>query len=207
MNLVKSYHDYVHVYETNLDLEKLEDSCKKIKDYIVNGLTVQKTGEHNNRTFKAPITTRVYPDYNLTQFVLDQTHELYEVITRVSNKHITDWSTNWWVQCWLNWYEEGEFIHWHDHGATKPKSLHGFLCVHAKDSHTSYRLKDGTEFDVPSKDGNIIVTESDGDKHSTQPWKYQHPRITLAFDVVPEISIDAYKWQPNHWTPLLRLEK
>jgi len=201
MELVKSYHDYLHVYKTNLDLEKLEDSCKKIRDYIENGLDLNDIRIHN-----APMTTRVFQQYNFTQFVFDQTHEVYEAITRVANKHITDWSTNWWTQCWLNWYEEGEFIHWHDHGISQPKSLHGFICVHTKDSQTDYELKDGTKFSVPSKDGNIMVSTSDGDRHGTEPWKYQHPRITLAFDVAPEIDIEAYEWQPNHWTPLLRLE-
>ena len=201
MNLVKSYHNYLHVYKTNLDLKKLEDSCKQIKDYVQNALILK-----DDKQSYIPKSTRTFEQYNLTQFVFSQTHEVYEAITKVANKHITNWSTNWWTQCWLNWYQEGEFVHWHNHGISNPKSLHGFVCVHTKDSHTAYQLKDGTEFNVQSKDGYLMVSQSDGDKHSTQPWEYKQPRITLAFDVAPESEINPYDFHPNHWTPLLRLE-
>ena len=56
-----------------------------------------------------------------------------------------------------------------------------------------------------SKDGYLMVSQN-GDKHSTQPWEYEQPRITLAFDVAPESEINPYDFHPNHWTPLLKLE-
>jgi hypothetical protein len=200
IKLKESYNDYVYSYETDINLEKLRHVCYGLKDFINSNYKLDETSLNIG-----PLTTRLYNKYNVVQFVLPETHKVYQVICKAANKHIQDWSVDWYMQCWLNWYEEGESIDWHRHPITNPTSLHGFICVDCQGSETFYKLLDGSEFSVPSIDGNIIIGPSDGDEHSTKPWRNdKKPRITLAFDILPAIHQENRMPEPNHLVPILR---
>ena len=206
MKLVKKYRNYVHVYETDLDLEGLKETSSLVKDFVTNYVDKDYPGINTG-----PETTRYFNHYNLCLFVYPETQKLYDIINRVANEHIQDWSEPWYLQCWLNWYNEGEYVDWHEHSKTTPIGWHGFVCVDTHESKTSYRfpkreIHTGESFDVESKDGHLVIGASDGDQHRTYPWPYKdRPRITIAFDIVPRNVINPYDYAPNHWMPLIQL--
>lgn len=200
MKLEKTYNDYVHVYNTDLDTKQLTESCEFIRHLILQNTNPAMAGIE-----LGPATTKVFSQYNICLFPFDGFYDVYEVILKAAHNHIEDWSTSWYMQAWLNYYEKDDYIDWHKHFKSDPNSWHGFVCVNCEESHTSYKFEDETQIDIPSKDGNLVIGVSDGDLHRTWPWPHNdRPRITIAFDIVPQKQID---FGVNHWMPIIKKEK
>jgi hypothetical protein len=133
------------------------------------------------------------------------------------------------IQCWLNVYNKGDFIDWHHHDwnsnrPNKPRAWHGFFCVDVEpNSKTSYKWKGVNEvIDIQSKNGLMVMGISDGDVHKSSAWNEDNPRITIAFDIVPEKHIfyddgrsnlvkflnnnnspkEIIQAYTNHWVPI-----
>lgn len=54
---------------------------------------------------------------------------------------------------------------------------------------------------IEGKNGNIIISPSNGDMHKTGLWPNERPRISIAFDILPTSS-RFYKNEVNHWVPI-----
>jgi hypothetical protein len=121
------------------------------------------------------------------------------------------------MQSWVNVYNYGEYIDWHGHGQTSTYAWHGFFCVNAEPSKTTYQYLNSPEtIDVESKNNLLVLGKSNTDTHRTWPWLDKNePRITIAFDIVPDTTIvrhngntkltDMIKQYPyfkNHWIPI-----
>lgn len=197
MNFEKNYNDYVYLYKPNLPISQIKETCLFAKDLIL-----QNTNSQDEGIPLGTATTRVFNQYNMLLFPFPGMYELYEAMYNISLNHIDTSETNWYMQAWMNYYEKDDYIDWHQHFISTPNSWHGFYCVDCRDSVTSYKFPDGNSAEIPSTDGNLVIGISNGDKHRTWPWKYDDgPRITIAFDVVPE---DQINFGVNHWIPLLK---
>lgn len=189
--------DYVKVYPLDINLEKIRESCDILNQYINSNFD-----QVEGAIATGPLTTRVFNHYNLLLFPYDEFHKLYQEICRVFSI-VCNTDKNYYIQCWLNYCTYEQFIDWHSHWGSQDNTWHGFVCVDSEDSITSYRLPSGEEFDVPSKNGTLIISRSNGDVHRTYPWPHaDRPRITIAFDCVPE---DRIQWGVNHWIPVAKL--
>ena len=193
------YENYVITEDLDLDLTAMNHSCNLMYDLIKKSFT-------NDQEFSASTTasTQLFQKYNLLMYSYDQFYELYESIKSVFRNYCKD-DEKYYIQSWLNYYQEGEYIDWHSHWAPELNTWHGFYCVNCEstESKTTYRLlPTNQEIDIISRDNMLVLSKSESDVHRTWPWNYKGtPRITIAFDIVPRQHIGP-DWVLNHWIPL-----
>jgi hypothetical protein len=60
------------------------------------------------------------------------------------------------------------------------------------------------ELDIPSKNGLMVLSRSNGDVHRSSEWDQEYPRITIAFDIVPAgiLYRENRYTHINHWMPI-----
>jgi len=185
---VTKYIDGLYGVKTQLNIPLIKQSCYEMYEIV----------EHcfQDKDDQKSLITDLYSKYNLLLFPLPGIHELYWSISNTFHYCLSDDSglvkEKFVVQCWLNFFKEGEFIDWHSHWSNRQNCWHGFLCVDTEpDSFTSYRWNDDTsrkdvQIDVPSKDGLMVIGKSNNDVHKSSEWKVKdRPRITIAFDIAP----------------------
>jgi hypothetical protein len=198
---MKIYKDYIITSELNLDLAEIKNSCYKMKDIINEHfkekiLEVEYAEDEGKLT---PLTTQGFEHYNLFMYGFDGFHSLYFEIQKLFQQCNQN-QEKYYIQCWLNMYEKGSFVDWHNHYPPKCNSWHGFFCVDCEPSKTTYHLPNVTEsVDIESKNNLLVLSKSNGDKHRTWPWEYDRDRITIAFDIVPAAHTGKFL---NHWIPI-----
>jgi hypothetical protein len=196
--MMKTYNDYIFTRKMqNIDLNMLRRDCGQMYDIISTKFT-SEDGQHNGQS---TMTTELYASYNLLLAPYEAFHDLHNEIKWMFND-INPAPEKYYIQCWLNYYQKGEFIDWHYHWPKEVNAYHGFVCVDTLESKTTYRMPEtNEEVDIPSEDGIIVISKSAGDEHRTWPWENERPRVTIAFDIVPGKYLDPNKWL-NHWIPL-----
>jgi len=194
--------NYVYVKKLNIDLFEMKLAVDAMYDFIKDSFVPGKDDYSGQST----MTTQLYTQYNLLMYPYAPFHELYLGIRDTFHSMNKLNTSHNFLQCWLNYYREGEFIDWHYHWPPENKSWHGFYCVDCEPSHTTYRIP-GTnkEVDIESKNNNLVLSKSNGDMHRSWPWPYSdRPRITVAFDIVPadSLTINQKFGSINHWVPI-----
>jgi hypothetical protein len=196
INLIENY-----VYTTKLDLNLagIKDSTQKIYDLV------KKEWSDCGKDFtgQSTLTTQVYTRYNLLMYPLFGFHDLYKGIQQTF-RTIAETDEPHYIQCWLNVYNKGDYIQWHHHFPPNARSWHGFFCVDTEPgSYTSYRIPHlANEVNIPSEDNLIVISRSAGDEHKSSEWPFaDRPRITIAFDILPQNNIWWNQWL-NHWIPI-----
>lgn len=193
---MKSYLDYVHTKKLSLNVKDIKRSCIEMNRIVHKNFAVTESGHGEN----TPISTKSYNNYNLLLYPFPGFHELYESIRQTFHS-LNDNEQPHYIQCWLNFYEKGQFIDWHNHWSADKETWHGFYCVDVEpDSKTTYRLPDyPKDIDVPSEDNLLVISKSDGDMHRSSEWTHDRPRITIAFDIIPRQYVEHHL---NHWIPI-----
>jgi hypothetical protein len=191
--------DYIKKFELDLDIAQVKLSCEYLRDIIM------ANSDFNNEGIPmGPATTRVFNQYNLLLYPFDEFYNFYMSLCKIFNSIVDD-SEDYYAQSWINFYKYNEYLDWHNHFPPEANSYHGFLCVDAEDSVTSYKLPDNdmSQVDVPAKNGQLIISKSAGDLHRTYPWPHKdRDRLTVAFDIVPKNNIS---WGQNHWAPIAKV--
>jgi hypothetical protein len=141
--------------------------------------------------------TALHSHYNLFTFPIKELNQLYKLL--VDNiTPLLEPETTYMIKSWMNVYRRGEFVDWHGHALPHNRVWHGFYCVYAGDSSTTYRMADNSNITVPSQEGLIVIGKSNGDLHKSSEWNEDKPRITLAFDISP---IESINFKINHYIP------
>jgi hypothetical protein len=194
--------DYVITEKLNLDLAEIVQSCYKMQDVIDQNfkdkiLEVEYTEDEGKST---PFTTRGFEHYNLLMYTFKGFHSLYFEIQKLFRR-VNENNEQHYIRCWLNIYQKGNFVDWHDHWPTRCSAWHGFYCVDCEPSKTTYQLPGILEpIDIISENNLLILSKSAGDRHRTWPWEYDgRDRITIAFDIVPASYTGKFL---NHWIPI-----
>lgn len=200
---MEQYKDYLITSKLDLDLDKLKNSCYKMKSIIEENFKChleEDYNEYKNDGLMTPVSTKLYTRYNLLMHGLDEFHSLYFEIQKLF-RQVNKRQDAYYIHCWLNIYQQGEFINWHYHYPPVCNAWHGFFCVDCEPSKTTYLLPDDTEtIDIVSKNNLLVLGKSNGDKHKTWPWECaDRDRITIAFDIVPAEHTGTYL---NHWIPI-----
>jgi hypothetical protein len=196
---IHTHGDYVHTTQLQLDIPVIVNNCHDLHDYIKSNFGDMPQDYNGHST----LTTGVYRQYNLFLYPFAEFHKLFKSVTQMFYLLNDEPNEMFYMQCWLNFYRAGEFIDWHHHWPKELKTWHGFYCVSGKGSHTSYRLPPDLkqEIIIPTKLNQIVLSKSDGDKHKSSDWNEDYPRITIAFDIVPQKHIGSF-WDKNHWIPI-----
>jgi hypothetical protein len=203
MNIIL-HNDYVYTKELNLNLTDQRNSAHSMYNYIKVNFTPDPKTDYIG---KSTLTTNLYQQYNYLMYPFPGLHELYNSIKETFHL-INTKNTNFYIQCWLNFYRKGEFIDWHGHWHQDFQSWHGFYCVDVEpESYTTYRVFDRVEGEddiiIPSKDNLLVITRSGDNSHRSSEWNNDKPRITVAFDIVPSNKLHERRWcEKNHWIPI-----
>ncbi len=224
MSLTK-YIDGLYSIPSNVNLHTLKKSVNEFYDIIK--FYFHDNSEHSGETI---LSNELYTKYNLLMYPLPEVHQLYREIQSNFKICLEDskisYNQNYFIQCWLNYFYKDQFIDWHGHTKVDMNCWHGFLCLDTEpNSYTSYKWpldnsRKDLIIDVPSKNGTLVFGKSNGDLHRSSEWDVvDYPRITIAFDIVPNRFLHQYcikdfsepkylnamKTSPmyvNHWVPI-----
>lgn len=196
------YKDYIITARLNLDLVEMKNSCYKMKNVIDQNFkeTVVNIEYKEDEGKLTPLTAQGFEHYNLLMYTFKGFHSLYFEIQKLF-RQLNQNNEQYYIRCWLNMYEKGNFVDWHDHFPPRCNSWHGFFCVDCEPSKTTYKLPGIDDLvDIVSENNLIVLSKSNGDKHRTWPWEYEdRDRITIAFDIVPATHTGEFL---NHWIPI-----
>jgi len=197
--MTTNYHNYLYTKKLDLDIDTIKDSCLEMHKIIMNNFA----GLPGGYPQKDLSSTHVFNQYNLLMYPLDQFHELYFEIQRMY-RELSQVDNPMYIQCWLNFYNKGQYIDWHGHWGDGSGAYHGYFCVDVEpDSHTSYKFLVNDEIklvDIESKNNLLVIGKTEGDQHKSSEWKNDYPRITIAYDIVPKNLVPLNML--NHWMPI-----
>jgi hypothetical protein len=206
---LKLYEDYIYTRKLDLDTEQQRKNAHSIHDHLVD-----KYFDHPPTYNGGSSVTKYYGYYNYLTYAFPEMQKLFTNIRETfnaANNHA--WNGNppdneYYIQCWLNYYEKGEFIDWHGHLLPEARGWHGFYCVDVEpNSSTTYKLN-GKQIEIKSEDNLIVIGKSIDDLHRSSEWLENKPRITIAFDISPIKNFDGLDECKNemgkifHWIPL-----
>lgn len=198
---IQLHKNYVYTRTLGLNVEELKQSTDLMSKFITNSFEI---ADHND--CQSSVTTKLYSQYNLLMYPVPGIHKLYSAIRETFHECNGEDETEFFIQCWLNYYASGEFIDWHSHWQPQYSSWHGFVCVDVEpNSKTTYKVPpEMEELDIPSKNGLMVLSRSNGDVHRSSEWDQEYPRITIAFDIVPaDILYRENRYTHiNHWIPI-----
>jgi hypothetical protein len=196
------YKDYIITTKLNLDLVVMKNSCYKMRNVIDEHFKekILEAEYLEDEGKLSPLTTQGFEHYNLLMYTFNGFHSLYFEIQKLFQQFNKS-NDNYYIRCWLNIYEKGNFVDWHDHFPPTSGSWHGFFCVDCEPSKTTYRLPNIAEtVDIVSENNLLVLSKSAGDQHRTWPWEHaDRDRITIAFDIVPATYTGEFL---NHWIPI-----
>jgi hypothetical protein len=191
--------NYIHVVKLGLDIKAITHSCDRMYEFIKTQFNDKPKWAVAGSTY----TTSLFNEYNLFLYPLPEFHKLYNEIKTYFHSVKDNPNEKYYIQCWLNYYQFGEYIDWHNHWPPEVKSWHGFYCVSGEGSYTSYKLPpDMKEVVIPTVTDQLVLSKSDGDFHRSSEWNGQTPRVTIAFDIVPQTFFNAPFDIINHWVPI-----
>lgn len=201
----KFYEEYIHTRKLDLNLIKIKNSSNKMYEFIRNEF-VKNAQDYNGQS---SMVQQIFAEYNLFLYPFPEFYDLFFQIKEMfyDKLDIEEHDESYYIQSWLNFYWEGDFIDWHSHWPPYVKSWHGYYCVDVEPSKTSYKLEEsGKIIHVQNEDNLLVLSKSLDDQHRTWPWEYEHPRITIAFDILPASNILNFqgenKMGKNHWIPI-----
>lgn len=196
---MNNYYNYLYTKTLSLDIPSIKNSCMQMHEIILDNFA-HMPGGYPQTDLRS---THVFNQYNLLMYPLDQFYELYFEIQKMY-KEISQDDKQMYIQCWLNFYNKGQFIDWHGHWGSGAGSFHGFYCVDVEpNSFTSYKFSIDNEqkyVDVDSKNNLLVMGRTDGDQHKSSEWQQDYPRITIAYDIVPKEYVPIKML--NHWMPI-----
>jgi len=208
--------------QLNLDLENLKTNCHQVSKFVKH-----RYGDADLPDRFGPKTTNLFEKYNVFMIASGPLHELYrEIVTFWNSFNPSD--DVFYMQAWLNVYEEAPNLGWHQHSPNYMDAYHGYFCIDVDTSRTTYALEEkyfkdclkndytdnngqplltyNHEYEivnVMNRDNLLVIAPSANDLHRSMPWKVTtRPRITIAFDIVPGRWIENAAWE-NHWIPIV----
>lgn len=203
---MKVHENYVVTKNINLNLVSLKHSCHLLYDLVNENFNNENTRAfYHDNSGKTSITTNLYNTYNLFLYPYDEFYELFHEIKTLFRECCID-DEQYYLQCWVNFYKQGDFIDWHQHWLPEKNSWHGFFCVDCEPSKTTYMVPGVKDpVDIISEDNMLVLSRSNGDTHRTWPWEDKNrDRITIAFDIVPRhfVQTPGVPIMLNHWIPV-----
>lgn len=215
---MKQPHKFFDVIMNN-DLQKLSlfltQKQQDILDGKIPGFPEEELKKYNNSNGPATQLGEYYNIFDKENFGCDELRDLHSELRKVTKQACEYYGINYEDQKYIihGWFNldyktEGSYgvspikndQNFHDHmsGEGAPY-FHGYYCVNAEPSSTFYKIGgiDGELFENINKNNRAIVSET-GHPHGRDDWFDDNPRITVAYDIKPNID----KELPRHWIVL-----
>lgn len=193
----------------NCDLEDFKNFLFIKYDQLEKNNLSNSFNMSENKSFATTgsLSTEKYYEYNVFQFhntgIYDLFKEIKSMTVEACEYYGIDFDRHrFMVQGWFNiHYKEKGKLNWHDHPGMGAPFFHGYYCVNAEPSKTSYKLfgDDDKLVENINKNNKAILSET-GHPHAMGDWDWDGPRITVAYDVVPLVNLHPL-WE-QHWIPL-----
>ena len=169
--------------------------------------------EHMHQHHLSTKETQDFYTYNPFTFGLRPFADIYWTLNRMfySNPQVREAEESYYIHGWFNVYTKKDdenrgydHIPWHKHlEIYHPHIYHGFYCANVQPSQTWYR--EGPE--SPEEEwvkhvdyDDMIIYSPSSFEHSSTPWLEDKPRVTIAFDIIPESvycsghEVGNYQW-------------
>jgi hypothetical protein len=173
-----------------------------VNDCIIVNQNVNETLFNAPQNYKineqTPFSTRVADFYNIFSYASINVNSLFFKIKDAFYSSSPNLSKRYYIQGWVNVYDNGKSLDWHRHWGGSD-SYHGFFCVNSNISYTEYKFDDGEQVKIDSVNGLLVFTKSNNNLHRTSEFNDIQPRITIAFDIHPHDNIQK---MIHHWIPL-----
>lgn len=168
--------DFQFAYFKNSDaLKQLAETAMDLEKDIV---SLKKTWKDDTDN---PTTSR-YGSYNLLKVERPCIRALADFLREQCLCYLeqrNDRSADYWIQCWINIHRKGQSLHQHRHLGYR---LHGHMTVAAENTNTYYGPDD--EICIKNEPGLLTIIGEDDVLHRVSANPSEHPRISIAFDVI-----------------------
>jgi len=186
-----------------IDIEKYKQMIlKKEKDIILNNSYTHDwgTGLGNNSMTSRSDSFNVLKwsnTENLKKAIRNTFNLFLKNIGLMPDKSI-------YVQCWANVLRKGEQINQHQHWHSPYTFLGGHICIQANDTNTNYVNPFTKEIYNSHNQFGKITLFPNWLEHYTDKHLCTTERITIAFDIIPQITFDEdiYENKKDHWVRL-----
>ena len=198
---------FERMLSNDLDLlsRELKDRYSKIESAELLGVT-PLTGEEIWKESNS-VSTMKWQQYNVFQFHILGIRELYNSVSEMVKEaceyyDVDFYKQNYMLQGWFNInYAKTGKLDWHDHAPSGAPFFHGYYAVNAEPSQTHYYTFG--EHKINENKNNKAILSEMGHLHAQGDWDWDGPRITVAYDVIPFIDLQAAAPdQEQHWIPL-----
>jgi hypothetical protein len=202
LNTSKPTHRFFDAYLNN-DLEDfynyLDNLMSSFLDENILNIPVEELSAFSK---EAGAPTKLGKYYNIFSFDYSGIQNLKDavgqMVVQASQYYGIDKSTKFYINGWFNLdhkttnadygvnpLKNKMFFHDHVGGQGSPV-FHGYYCINAEPSKTFYDInKSGQIFENINKNNRAILSET-GHPHGRDDWFEEKPRVTIAYDVVPE---------------------
>ena len=207
------YNNFVYTKQLDLDLSQQQKNAHDIYNYLTNEYSNNSSTYYGKST---SLFTKYYAYYNylmmpclgMTKLFNNIRDTFIDCNNHAYNNNPPD--TDYYIQCWLNYYNKGEFIDWHSHLTKEARSWHGFYCVDVEPNSSTYYRHGIDKFEIKSKNNLLVIGKSCDDEHRSSEWTEERPRITVAFDIVPWQNTTGFPGKIknetgnlHYWIPLI----
>lgn len=197
----------------SIDLESLSKEMMMLRDRIIDGEIPGipeekiKLAQEQRYLVESSITP-MGSDYNILLLGYDSLIPLKENLADVLLEacdyyEIDAKSKDYVIMSWLNvtyGREINDFQlpndqhistdNYHDHnGGRGAPDFHGYFSVNAEPSNTNYLINRETPFKNINTNGRAVISET-GHPHNVDPWNFDTPRITIAYDICPRENMN-----------------
>ena len=160
--------------------------------------TVGNEMEHQHQFELDTKQIQDYHTYNPFAFGLRPFGDIYYTLNEFfySNPQVREANEDYYIHGWFNVYTKKDnnkgydHIPWHKHiEEMHPHIYHGFYCANVEPSTTSYRVgpeQPESEWVVHQDYDDMLIYSASGFEHTSSPWMENKPRVTIAFDIIPE---------------------
>jgi len=182
-----------------------------LRAYVRGATEGSNYDEHSMKDGENSEKIEDYRTYNPFTFGIPCFANLYWILNQFfySNPQVMEAGEPYYIHGWFNVYtkkdedEKGyDHIPWHKHlNQYHPHVYHGFYCANVQPSETWYRIgPDQPEEDIVKHTdyNDMIIYSPSSFEHTSTPWLEDKPRITVAFDILPESvyfgGFEEYQW-------------
>jgi hypothetical protein len=135
-------------------------------------------------------TSARYGNYNFLLYPDRLVKRLYDLIryaySELAEHGVGGENESLWIQCWLNVHRRGQHLEVHRHLGFR---AHGFFTVKADGTSTVFEIGE-ENFELEAKNGRLVLIGRDDVWHRVTPNPSDEPRVSIAFDLLPDEAIE-----------------
>jgi hypothetical protein len=208
--------DHIKIFDLNLDLSQIKKDCGRSYQQIIKEYGhIEENDSYPRNTVsqikeleqlaQAPVSTKLNDFYNLFSFYYKGIYDVYQESVRIF-KEVREYQHLYYLSAWVNYQTQGQSIPWHNHWYNLSRNLNNVYIatcyIDAEPSVTTYEFDNGYVERQTIKNNTFTIYEDVGDRHSTDVWQQDYPRISISMEFVPIQHLWRAEFPLNTWIPV-----